>query len=144
MNLENNYDELGIEAERVLKKESTSQDRRKYVRIDYIFDVDYEILLEIQNNKEKGITKDISLGGVAFQISSLDTKLQKDSIIVIRLSIKELIGELKAVGRVVRIWEEENQGIKKKFCAVKFVTIDPYDYEILEDFIDQYLKKQKR
>lgn len=124
-----------------LDKNPSNKEKRKYPRIDIIFDVNYEVLIP-EKKEVHTHGKDLSLGGISFEISQNDD-LKTGMFIIVRFSIKELEGELKAMGKIVRIWrsfsKEENK--EKTYCAVKITGIDPIDYEILNSFIREYLSK---
>ncbi len=116
----------------------SERERRKYPRIDLIFKVEYELLKNMSNNKmevSSGKGKDISLGGISFECNK-STDLKNGDMVLVNLSIPELEGNLNAMGRIIRVWEEEG----KTFCALKFTTIDPVDYEILNRMIQENLK----
>jgi c-di-GMP-binding flagellar brake protein YcgR len=125
------------------KLDQSFRERRRYPRIDYIFDVKYEVLPS--TTKEETITKgkDISLGGVSFELKE-NQDIKIGMFLVVKFSIKELSGELKAMGKVVRTWKEmdNNQKKERKFCAVKFTAVDPTDYEILNNFIREHLSNK--
>ncbi|MFN3603804.1 MAG: PilZ domain-containing protein [Leptonema sp. (in: bacteria)] len=115
------------------------REKRKYPRLDLIFDIQYELLKDISEEEVKsyeGKGKDISLGGMSFECKGIK-KIQEGDIIFIKLSLQELEGNLNAMGRIVRIWEENN----KTFCAVKITTMDPVDYEILNNIIRENLNQ---
>jgi c-di-GMP-binding flagellar brake protein YcgR len=124
--------------------ESTFREKRRYPRVDYIFDVKYEILPS-PKEKEEILTKgkDISLGGVSFELRTEDD-VKVGMFLIVRFSIQELAGELKAMGKVVRVWKQidNENNIEKKYCAVKFTAIDPTDYDILNKFIKDYLSQK--
>ncbi len=128
-----------------LEKEGTFREKRRYPRIDYIFQVKYELLptTDIKKQETETTGKDISLGGVSFQ---LEQDLKIGAFVILKLFIKELSGELKAMGKVVRTWEEldTNTNTTKKYCAIKFTAIDPTDYEIINQFIKNYNSQQKK
>ncbi|GIX42111.1 MAG: hypothetical protein KatS3mg129_1844 [Leptospiraceae bacterium] len=145
MQIDNPFDEFE-NLEKITSKlgEGNIREKRRYPRIDYIFDVKYEILPSTEKEEVMTKGKDISLGGVSFELKPED-KVNIGMFLIIKFSIKELEGELKAMGKVVRTWKEidkENQ-IEKRFCAVKFTAIDPTDYEILNNFIKDYLSQKK-
>lgn len=115
------------------------REKRKYPRVDLIFNIEYEFIKEFSNEHHQthsGIGKDISLGGISFDCTN-DTNIKEGDILFIKFSIPELEGNLKAMGKVIRTWYEEN----KKFCAVKFTGVNPVDYEILNNFINEFLKQ---
>jgi c-di-GMP-binding flagellar brake protein YcgR len=134
------YENLDAITEKI---DQSIREKRRYPRIDYILDVKYEVLPS--STKQETITKgkDISLGGVSFELKE-NQDIKIGMFLVVRFSIKELNGELKAMGKVVRTWKEieNNQQEERKFCAVKFTAIDPTDYEILNNFIRDHLSKK--
>ncbi len=125
------------------KLNQSFREKRRYPRIDYIFDVKYEVLPTTTKQEIMTKGKDISLGGVSFELKE-DQNIKIGMFLVVKFSIKELSGELKAMGKVVRIWKEmdNSQQKERKFCAVKFTAIDPTDYEILNNFIRENLSNQ--
>lgn len=120
------------------KEDFIFREKRKYPRVDLIFNIEYEFIKEFSNEQSHahiGIGKDISVGGISFDCTN-DTNIKEGDILFIKFFIQELEGNLKAIGKVIRIWYEEN----KKFCAIKFTGIDPIDYEILNNFIQEFRK----
>jgi len=125
------------------KLDQSFREKRRYPRIDYIFDIKYEVLPTTTKQEIMTKGKDISLGGVSFEVKD-NQEIKIGMFLVVKFSIKELSGELKAMGKVVRTWKEmdNSQQKERKFCAVKFTAVDPTDYEILNNFIREHLSNK--
>lgn len=116
----------------------SERERRRYPRIDLIFKIECELLKNITDNKAeilKGEGKDISLGGISFKVAP-NSSFSVGDMVLVKLSIPELEGNLNAMGRIIRIWKEKENTI----CAMKFTTIDPVDFEILSRIIEENQK----
>ncbi|MCS7205219.1 MAG: PilZ domain-containing protein [Leptospiraceae bacterium] len=122
------------------KERNEFREKRKYPRVDKIFEVNYELLNSPDRHFVSSQSKDISLGGISFQINQ---DIPIGSYMLVKFSLKELKGELKAIGRVVRIWlDVNNEQKERKYCAVKFTAMEPTDYQILNSLIQSYLENK--
>lgn len=75
--------------------------------------------------------RDISLGGVSFRRTDV---LDVGDVLHMSFYFDELPGEIAAVGRVIRSWDESDEPL----VAVRFTVIDPDDCNILDSYIRQY------
>lgn len=103
-------------------------ENRKFPRADTIFKLNYGTE---RSPSFEAMTRDISLGGISFKSNE---EFEPGDQIELKFSIKELSGEIKAKGRVVRSWSEGGD----PFTAVEFIEINSSDHEILENFFKSY------
>lgn len=113
-------------------------ERRKFPRVDIIFKVQYHVQPNFEKKELEGVGKDVSLGGASFEINE---EIPAGTVVSLRFSLAGVEGEIKAMGRVVRVWKEKET--EKFLCAVEFTAIDPFDYDILISIIDEYMKLKK-
>lgn len=111
-------------------------ERRRFPRADLVFRVRYRPIRSTEPSPESAPSafaegRDISLGGVSFR-SSQD--LQSGDVVHMAFYFDELPGEISAMGRVVRVWEEPEE----KLVAVRFTVIDPDDCSILDTYIKEF------
>lgn len=113
-------------------------ERRRFPRADLVFRVRYQTVEKGQAVVEadqplagQALGRDISLGGVSFR-----SNLAFPAGASLRLSFyfEEVLGEISAVGRVMRTWSANGDHI----VAVRFTVIDPDDCSILTRYIREY------
>ncbi|WP_143464722.1 PilZ domain-containing protein [Leptonema illini] len=111
-------------------------ERRRFPRADLVFRVRYRSIRSAipapdagQLSRAEG--RDISLGGVSFRRTD---EIQAGEVLHMSFYFDELPGEISAVGRIVRIWDEPGE----QLVAVRFTVIDPDDCSILATYIRQF------
>lgn len=111
-------------------------ERRRFPRADLVFRVRYRsirsgpVSADVPN-PSRATGRDISLGGVSFRRTDV---LDVGDVLHMSFYFDELPGEIAAVGRVIRSWDESDEPL----VAVRFTVIDPDDCNILDSYIRQY------
>lgn len=113
-------------------------ERRRFPRADLVFRVRYQTVEKGQSVVEadapvvgQAMGRDISLGGVSFRS---DTPFPPGASLRLSFFFEEVLGEISAVGRVMRNWPVNGDHI----VAIRFTVIDPDDCSILTRYIREY------
>jgi uncharacterized protein (TIGR02266 family) len=97
------------------------QEKRKFVRLDVRVKVEYQIVPSTQD-KIRSFTKNLSQGGICL---FLDSDLEKDTLLDLKLSIPEQSQPILATGKVVwvdsfRVGDSEGDHLE---AGIEFVDI---------------------
>jgi hypothetical protein len=138
-------------AEQLLRERSGY--KRNYERVHYRIPLEYSIYrlsLESDNEPpgygqiEKSIAKDISAGGVLFEVF---TALPAGAIIKLKINLAFLNRSIECLGRIVRIEEVQDDGMYTGTynLGISFLNISSDDKLVLNKFIseERELLKQK-
>lgn len=100
-------------------------ERRNFERIPFPVEIEFSVL---GKGKVKGKTtaKDISLGGIQFQ---LNEKIEIGSRVALRIYLPNRFRPTTVAGEVV--WIKENHTTKGFSAGVRFTQADPFDMEEL-------------
>jgi c-di-GMP-binding flagellar brake protein YcgR len=111
------------------------QERRRFVRVPFIFPVKYTIFGDPENKYYHALSDNLSEGGI--KIISID-KIREGEDIILEFSLPtpEGIFEIRSKGKVVWYREKEN----RNFCGVEFSALDEGLKKILQDFINRIIQ----
>ena len=90
-------------------EERNAQDKRRYERKSHPLPVDYVA----QNQRKKGVIKDINIGGVLLEITEIEGSFSIGETIVLTIQYPNQEKYIKIRGEVVRI-EPQRIGVKFK------------------------------
>jgi c-di-GMP-binding flagellar brake protein YcgR len=122
----------------VLEKPSKSklvQERRKTFRLDNVVDADFQVLSKVFSSKERGVTQNVSMGGIAL-VSAVNIPLKT------RIEVKlHAIQNVALQGDIV--WRYARPFLDKWYYGVKFVDVDDRVRAVLAHYINQRLANLK-
>ncbi|MDD2752558.1 MAG: PilZ domain-containing protein, partial [Candidatus Omnitrophica bacterium] len=117
------------------KKTSTFADRRKYIRLDTVFPVQFALVGKDRwdiflSEWLQGFTRNVSQEGICLEINNLCAEWivvmrQQRADLSLKIELPFLDKEIPAIGRIAWI-EEPSQGIDKYLIGVHFAEMDPY------------------
>ena len=119
-------------------KESSVEERRRYVRLNSAVDIKYSTLEEEPAEKLKTKTRNISAGGICI---IADEKLETDSVLVLSVFLSAEQNPVIAKGRVAWIKPFEIGKEGQHFdVGVEFIEIGQEDRKKIEQYVFSYKK----
>lgn len=105
-------------------------ERRKYIRLEYPFLVKYKPHVGPVPENNLSMTKNISTGGVLFEVKE---RLNMSEVLDLIIDIPSSDKLIEAAGKVVRIEKLDNMRYE---AGVKFIEIAKNDIEWLEKHVE--------
>ena len=110
--------------------EYQGQERRKFVRVPFIFPVKYRLVEDEENREFHALSDNLSEGGIKI-ICMHKVGEGKNMILQFSLPTSEGIFEIHCQGHVA--WYQENEN--RSFCGVQFSNLEEEHQLVLHNFI---------
>jgi len=117
----------------MIKRQKREEERRRYIRLDSVFPVNFQILSldkkEFLSDWLQGFTNNVGRGGICLVVNNLKPELAnliKDKQVKINLEIEIPLGKRGNLATAQIIWTKEIMGEPKKmFIGLAYEEIDP-------------------